>query len=65
MDTSFIDCLVMTLFSAVACISFPRVLTLISSSIAAKTQELSATKQLATSDSSQSVAYPELTIVNN
>jgi len=64
MDTSFLDCLVMTLFSAVACISFPRVLTLIGSSTAFKSQQVADANQSA-SDSSQPRAYPELTTVNN
>lgn len=65
MDTSLMDCLVMTLFSAVACISFPRVLTLIGSSAAFKSQPVAGANQSAKSDLSQPMAYPELTTVNN
>lgn len=62
MDTSLIDCLVMTLFSAVACFSFPRVLTLLGSSIASKSEQISSKNQ---SDSLQPTGYPELTTANN
>jgi hypothetical protein len=66
MDASFFDSLAMTLFSAVVCIGFPRVLNIIGSNTFLKSFRLgSAALKSAKSDSSQPTAYPELTTVNN
>ena len=65
MDASLLDGLVMTLFSAVVCVIFPRMLTLIGSSTASKTQQIAAAIKSTQSDSSESTVYPELTAANN
>lgn len=64
MDTSFIDCLVMTVFSALICICLPRVSTLIRSNLSIlKLNSVSLKSSI--SDSPQSTDYPKLTTVNN
>lgn len=64
MDMGIIDCLVMTLFSAVVCICLPRTLTLIGSNLSiSKLNSVSLKSSI--SDSPQSTDYPELTTVNS
>lgn len=65
MDTSFIECLVMTLLSACVCICLPRFLTLIGSNTTSSPELSPVSLKPSRSDSSQPTDYPELTAVNN
>ncbi len=65
MDTSFIDCLVMTLFSAFICICLPRFLALIGSNTTSHPELSRVSLKPSRSESSQLKDYQELTTVNN